>query len=216
MFILVWWGFPLWTTKPLVLPVIPKQELVRSRPSPRWWLLHVAARLSEVWQGEETVEPAQGFGGSASCTFPGPLELLCKDALGHAQVCPVIIASAVCAGSLYPQVCVKKGKYLQSDAQHTILTCIFLLKWLKSRTCIRIPWSCDKFWGLGCTPDEQCELRYPYSLSVPPLFWSRARTEKHCFKANFYFLCSTQVPLFPVFRLSTHSLNPLAFLECPL
>ena len=129
-------------------------------PSPRWWLLRVAARLSKVWRGKETAEPAQGLGGSASCTFPGPLELLCKDALGHAQVCPVITASAVCTGSLYPQVCVKKGKYLQSDAQHTILTCIFLLKWLKSRICIRIPWSCDKFWGLGCTPDEQCELRW--------------------------------------------------------
>ena len=208
VFILIWWGFPLWTTRPLILPVISKQELVWSRPSPRWWLLRVAAQLSDVWQGKgASGARPEGSGAQQAALFQALWSFSLKKLLVVHRCTqrsqPVLSAP----GPFVLTGLCEERKVPSVRCAHTTLTFIFILKCLKSRTCIRIPWEVWKILRPGLHPrwamskSLGVELRYPYSLTVPPLFWSRARIEKHCFKANFYFLYSTQMPLFPVFMV---------------
>lgn len=209
VFILIWWGFPLWTTRPLVLPVISKQELVWSRPCPRWWLLHVAAQLSDVWQGKgargarpEGLRAQQAVLFQALWSFSLKKHLVVHECAQWSQ--PVLSAPRLFVPT---GLCEERKVPSIRCAAHDFNIYFFILKWLKSRTCIRIPWELWKILRPGLHPrwamseSLGVELSYPYSLTVPPLFWSRARIEKHCFKANFYFLYSTQMSLFPVFMV---------------
>lgn len=223
VFILIWWGFPLWTTRPLVLPVISKQELVRSRPSPCWWLLRVAAQLlCLAGQGNQRSPPG-GLGGSAGCTYPGPLELLFKEALGCAQVCTVITASAVCTWAFCTHRSVWRRENTFSQMCSTRLEHLFLF-WnvLNPAPAFESLGSCEKFWGLGCTPDEQCQNLWGLNWGIHILWLSLRYSEvgpglrNTALRPTFIFCIQPKCPYFQFSWLSPHSFNPLAFLEYPL
>lgn len=224
VFILIWWGFLLWTTRPLVLPVISKQELVWSRPSPCWRLLHVAAQLSDVWQGKgasgarpEGSWAQQAVLFQALCSFSLKKHLVVHECAQWSQ--PVLSAprpfvpTGLCEERKVPSI---------RCAAHDFNIYFSFWNGLNPVPAFESLGSCEKFWGLGCTPDEQCQNLWGLNWVICILWLCLRYSEvgpglrNTALRPTFIFCIQPKCPYFQFSWLSPHSFNPLAFLEYPL